>query len=50
MRKCPKCGKYMDEHIEYYFGNPKRIIRCSCGYSETFELSYFDKIKYRGYI
>ena len=30
---CPRCGKFMDSHIEYNYGNVFVRLYCSCGYT-----------------
>lgn len=47
MRKCLKCGYYMDCVIKYAYGCPIVVHECSCGYSELQEwMKYSDKTNY----
>lgn len=33
MRRCPKCGRYMDSYVKQIFGGASLIYICSCGYN-----------------
>ena len=33
MRRCPKCGRYMENHMESMFGGAYLVYTCSCSYS-----------------
>ena len=33
MRKCPKCGKYMENYLKQIFGGTIIVYICQCGYS-----------------
>ncbi len=32
MRQCPRCGRYMDNHMISIFGGAKLVYNCVCGY------------------
>lgn len=32
MRRCPKCGRYMNNYVKQIFGGASLIYACPCGY------------------
>lgn len=48
-KKCPKCGRYMTQHLRYVYGQAFTIYSCFCGYSEdTCGVRYDNKTTYTG--
>lgn len=33
MRKCPKCGRYMNSYVKQCFGGAQLVYVCTCGYN-----------------
>lgn len=48
-KKCPKCGRYMMQHLKYNYGQAFTVYSCPCGYSEdTCDVRYDNKTTYIG--
>lgn len=35
MIKCPRCGLYMEQEVEFNCGIPFMAFKCSCGYNSS---------------
>ena len=47
--ECPKCGRYMTQHLKYNYGQAFTVYSCPCGYSEdTCDGRYDNKTTYIG--
>lgn len=46
MNRCPKCGRYMNSHIEYVCGEARVIWSCDCGYLNKNESYTIDNKTY----
>ena len=33
MRRCPKCGRYMNNYLKQIFGGAILVYTCQCGYN-----------------
>ena len=46
MRKCPRCGKYMENYLKQFFGGARLVYVCRCGYSAENENNdvYWDSV------
>lgn len=48
MKRCPKCGMYMNSHIKYCFGGWYEVWTCICGYcTEDSKSSTSDKTDWK---